>query len=349
MTLDVAHNVNVLFGGYGSSGANLGDTWTWSGSTWTQVFSSSSPSARRGAVMAYDPALGETVLYGGYDGTSVLSDTWAFNGSSWTELSPSTSPGPLAFASLSYDQGIGKLVLFGGATSTGNSPGFGGGSSPPAESSQTWIFDGTTWAQLSPATSPPARDDASMAYDASASNLVLYGGYSPTGTFLGDTWIFDGATWTEQSPYDSPPALASASNAMAYDAALSRVVMFGGTNASNLTTNGFYLWNGASGTWEIIENSLTAADRSGGAIAPAGTNGQVVLFAGYSSDFQGVYSDTQILDWGIRGASTGDASIAVAIDDTTSATVDLGTGNLHVEEAGLSYAGTAINLSTGFS
>jgi len=34
----------------------------------------------------------------------------------------------------------------------------------------------TTWTQLTPSTSPPARQDASMAYDSTTGNMVLFGG-----------------------------------------------------------------------------------------------------------------------------------------------------------------------------
>ena len=344
------HAVDVLFGGYGSNGANLNDTWSWDGTSWTESWPSSSPSARRGMAMAYDPSLDEIILYGGWDGSSVLSDTWAWNGTTWSQLSPSTSPGPLAFASMAFDPALGELVLFGGATGPGSSPGFGGGySSPPPESSATWAFNGTTWTRLSPSTSPSARDDASMTYDTSAGNLVLFGGYDATGTTLGDTWTFDGTTWTKESPYASPPPLASQANAMAYDAALSRVLLFGGTNTSGQTTASFYLWNGQASTWAVVDNSQTAADRSGGALAPGAGNGQLVLFSGYSSDFSGVYDDTELLDWGIRGNSTGDATLSFPVDSTTSATVDLGAGNLHVTENPLTYAGTGLDLATAYT
>ena len=54
----------VLFGGeiYGSVD---GDTWTFNGTTWTQLSPSASPAARGDAMMAYDPAAGNMVLFGG--------------------------------------------------------------------------------------------------------------------------------------------------------------------------------------------------------------------------------------------------------------------------------------------
>ena len=54
------------------------------------------------------------------------------------------------------------------------------------------------WIQESPATSPSARSDHAMAYDAGHGQTVLFGGGDSTGDFLGDTWVWDGTTWTQK-------------------------------------------------------------------------------------------------------------------------------------------------------
>jgi len=75
-----------LFGG-GVFESNLGDTWTWDGSTWTKQTPTASPSARQGASMAYDAATRNIILYGGHghfgcpcDGV-YFGGTWAWGGS----------------------------------------------------------------------------------------------------------------------------------------------------------------------------------------------------------------------------------------------------------------------------
>jgi hypothetical protein len=52
----------------------------------------------------------------------------------------------------------------------------------------TWTWDGSTWTKQAPVTSPPARSDASMAYDAATGNSVLFGG-GLNGSFT-DTWTW---------------------------------------------------------------------------------------------------------------------------------------------------------------
>jgi hypothetical protein len=122
----------VLFGGYDqSNGAELNDTWTWNGSTWTPLTPATSPPARDSASMAYDPGTGQLVLFGGYDGVGHFDDAWTWDGNTWTQLTPATSPPLRLGASMAYDTGTGQLVLFGGQS--------GGGMF-----NDTWIYQSST-------------------------------------------------------------------------------------------------------------------------------------------------------------------------------------------------------------
>ena len=62
-----------------------------------------------------------------------------------------------------------------------------------------------TWTQLSPATSPPARYSASMAYDPATGNMVLFGGIGSSGNTLSDTWSWTIAT-VPGAPTESAPS-----------------------------------------------------------------------------------------------------------------------------------------------
>jgi galactose oxidase-like protein len=53
MAYDAATSTVVLFGGSGKMHPDLGDTWTWGGSTWTKQAPATSPHAREFASMAY--------------------------------------------------------------------------------------------------------------------------------------------------------------------------------------------------------------------------------------------------------------------------------------------------------
>ncbi len=226
VTYDEARGAVVVFGGVhwtlnGNTliilpnwvASNLADTWTWTGSSWTEQHPANSPSPRSFTTMAYDPKIGKVVLFGGwaYGLGTIFGDTWTCDGTNWTQLTPYTSPPPEGYGStMAYDPEHDQLVLFGGNTGSG-------------AASDTWIFDGTNWTPATPASSPPARvgDASLMTYVPANHGLILFGG---SGNTLNDTWLWNGTTWGQLAPATSPPA--SSSPALAYDAANSIAVLY---------------------------------------------------------------------------------------------------------------------------
>src|ERR1051325_10260321 len=65
----------------------------------------------------------------------------------------------------------------------------------------------TTWVQLDPPVSPPARERASMATGGDGQAVVLYGGEGNSG-LLDDTWILEGKVWSQRRPATRPPTRA---------------------------------------------------------------------------------------------------------------------------------------------
>jgi hypothetical protein len=181
MAYDSTTGNMVLFGGGNKSTGDLSDTWTWDGTTWTQQTPATHPSARVLASMADDPATGNMVLFGGNSGP-YLADTWTWDGTNWTGQSPATSPPHRFGADMAYDTATGNLVLFGGSN----------GDSGGTFFSDTWGWDGTTWTQQAPSTSPPSRTYATMAYDSANDSMVLFGGATAFfgGSNLSDTWTY---------------------------------------------------------------------------------------------------------------------------------------------------------------
>jgi len=80
---------------------------------------------------------------------------------------------------MAYDAGLGSVVLFGGSDGAGG------------QDNETWLWNGTNWKEIRPATVPAARWNAGMDYDPIENELLLFGGFSSTA--LGDTWIFSKA------------------------------------------------------------------------------------------------------------------------------------------------------------
>ncbi|MHB8436392.1 MAG: kelch repeat-containing protein [Acidimicrobiales bacterium] len=228
LTYDSTSKQLVLFGGQ-QFGWGLNDTWTWSGTAWTQVDDSShpgcstscaaSPSGRVGPAVADDPAAGQLVLFGGaVPGGGKLGDTWTWNGSTWTPQSPKTSPSNRVSPGMAYDSATSQLVLFGGDAGS-------------CTNNETWTWDGSNWTQQIPGTSPPPRADPALAYFPDAGQLVMTGGGSGCGGgYQSDTATWDGSNWTDQVLTPSPSARIGIR--LSYDAASDQLVLFGGYDGS---------------------------------------------------------------------------------------------------------------------
>jgi hypothetical protein len=189
----------------------------------------------------------------------------------WTQQSPATRPPGLSGASMAYDAAAGNVVMFGGTHSIGPSHYLAG----------TWVWDGSTWTQQHPATSPPARFGASMAYDTATGNVVMFGGENRQARAPRGTWAWDGSTWTKQAPTTSPPGRIYP--AMAYDAATGTVVMFGGETATGRLLHDTWVWDGS--TWTQQHPTASPPVRFGASMAYDAAAGNVVLFSGYNSRF----------------------------------------------------------------
>jgi len=125
MASDAADQCVVLFGGVQGDFTNFnpgtvwGDTWLWDGSKWMKMNPTNSPPARWGAMMTYDAAHGQVVLFGGrpdfnLNGSFGLADTWVLDIPHNTWILKSTS-GPARFlGSMAYDPQSGRPLLFGG-------------------------------------------------------------------------------------------------------------------------------------------------------------------------------------------------------------------------------------------
>jgi len=201
MDYDAATKSIVLFGG-NSGPCDIGgvgpenDTWIFNGS-WSRAAPGSSPSPRDSFAMAYDPATGLIVLFGGEIWSTSCSchvyvnETWTWDGSTWTQQQPANSPSARVDSRIAYDSASGTLILFGGSSGSSSSL------------TETWSWDGANWTQLSPANAPTSRQGSTMAAHAQSGTDVLFGGVNQTCTtshgkttctnnYLSDTWTWDG-------------------------------------------------------------------------------------------------------------------------------------------------------------
>lgn len=194
----------VVFGGRGTSTTqDLGDTWEWDGTSWTQMAPANTPSPRRWAAMYYDLANARCILFGGNTAigantaASYSNETWSWDGTNWTLLTPATSPSARARGFFSYDYTRNRAFYYGGRNT--------------AALGDTWSFDGSNWSQVTTNQGPgsggiPGLFAYGFTYDPLRDRHVIYGG-TRTGGVLNFTWEFDGVgTWVSRGTQVGGPA-----------------------------------------------------------------------------------------------------------------------------------------------
>lgn len=294
MAYDVANSRVVLFGGAGVGvGQGLrGDTWTYDGVDWTQQAPATSPSARLGAKMVFDPVRGRTVLFGGI--ASLISialpnnQTWEWDGTTWAQAAPTASPTGRAYYGLAYDLNRQRVVLFGGSTNPGLL----------ITSNQTWEYDGLTWVQTATTSTanPGARQSPGMCYHAGMQRVVLFGGIDPQTGGNSTTWLYDGTNWTAAPVTGAVPVVRFAPQ-LVYDQNRSVCLLQGGsdpnTGAAIVDT-----WEFGGASWQQI-TAPEPTTRTRFVTAYDLGRGRTVLFGGTAGN-------TGLVDTWEYGAFVGD-------------------------------------------
>jgi len=229
---DTGSGVVVLHGGMTTDGTVMADTWTWDGTTWTDVSDIGGPGARFGASMVFNPTLGTVMLFGGCrdgalfecnDGED-FADLWTFNGSGWDQVTTQEPP-PRCFAAAAFDTARQELVLLGGRSVIyyGSPPCPGDcpdGSVPDGDMDddpvdcecvhqRTWLWSGDgnqDWRlAATPSALPDVQANGDAVYDADRQKSVVFGGNDwaardcdGSGEEICPTlWEWDGTVWVE--------------------------------------------------------------------------------------------------------------------------------------------------------
>jgi len=118
-TLGTSANDLLLYGGTNASG-DLGDTWLWNGTTWSNPTLTEGPGPLEQSALAYDPTMSVPLLLGGEDSGVADTGLWSWNGTEWQEGGGSAAVA-LFGMTMAQDPTNGQLVVNGGeysATST---------------------------------------------------------------------------------------------------------------------------------------------------------------------------------------------------------------------------------------
>jgi|GEM_PF-2515260 len=243
---------------------------------WVEKTPDPHPTARAYTAMACLDG-GQTVLFGGWDGSSILADTWVYDiaESTWTQMSPTSSPSARAGHAMAHIGGD-RVMLFGGDDGSYDD--------------QTWIYDLSedSWTQMSPASSPSARADFDMVF-LGADQALLFGGN--TGSDSDETWVYDlsADAWTQKFPATSPSPRSEHTMAhLGGDQAL----LFGGNNGT--LSDQTWVYDLSANTWTQMSPAAKPSARATLTMAYFGGD-QAVLFGG---DASGYNDETWIYDLG---------------------------------------------------
>ncbi len=240
----------VVFGGDDGAGNLFGDTWEWDPVTnaWTDVTPTAGPrpAARRWAAMAFDPATGGMLLFGGETtpGGAPVNDTWLFLNGVWVQLPSTVAPPARRFASMCTRPDFGDVFLCGGTDDS---------TTPVTRHLDAWRWSGLAWSQFTTVTFPHGVNANQAVYDPLRQRIVLQGGQgisvpnSANGGQYGNDYGGSPSTWCSEfdcitnswTLYGEPgfntadPVIGRASRYFAaFVPALGTIVKFGGQDPS---------------------------------------------------------------------------------------------------------------------
>jgi Bacterial Ig-like domain (group 1)/Galactose oxidase, central domain len=259
----------MLFGGV-SGTTVFDDTWEWDGVKWTFV-NTPGPSARFGAVMAFDSKRDTMILYGGSLSTGTpFTDMWEFDGTIWKKRSFSSINAPKArtSASLTYDTNRSLLVMFGGV-------------SLGVDLRETFTL-GSTATGWSTETTPVGVTRAPIAYDNLNAAVALFGGFNGiTNMTSNETWKLTSSGWNKLSTSGTPPARFF--HEMVFDTDRKQLVVFGGqVDVPSVKTVG-ETWELKGTAWKETSPAVSPPERYAHGMAYDPDRRVVVIFGGISS------------------------------------------------------------------
>ncbi|HLM91124.1 MAG TPA: PKD domain-containing protein [Thermoplasmata archaeon] len=202
----------------------------------------------------------------------------AIAGPGWVNVTDSVgAPPKVSEGSAAMDPLDNETVYFGGCIAGGACP-----------SNQTWVFSGGRWADdTNPHSAPPAREYASMDFDANAGGVIMFGGKGASG-LLNDTWLFHAGVWTNVGYLGFGPSPREGAS-LVFDPAPEEEgsVLFGGCVPEFILlacTNDTWVWQMGSG-WVPIRTSIAPPEGGFAAFAYDPADGYALLFGGLVGSF----------------------------------------------------------------
>lgn len=254
----------------------IGETWTWNGRRWVQLFPAVSPSGRGGSSFVWDSVGDRAILFGGVVGSGRTTDeTWEYKDGAWNELDPPNRPEARKYAAAAFDRVRGRMVLFGGFKTTVTvDPESQREIFTDALLRDTWEFDGTTWTKTEDG---PDVTAAVMVYDGTRHETLLLGMKADSSTVM---YRYTWPGWEAMTPANLPVCLSRAS--AVWQDVFGNVVLYGGACNTGLVPGITWEWDGTN--WTAVEGALSPGRVYGHAMAWDAARGEVLLFGGTDAD-----------------------------------------------------------------
>lgn len=281
---DGADQYGLLFGGRNDT-VDLNDTWSFNGSNWSRVVTSSSPPPLTSGRTVYDAADGYVWLYGGYSIMPHLpaeyNFTWTYAAGTWTNRTANVTGAPsdphvVTYAV--YDSSDGYVLLYGGSAYGNASCGLAG---------NTWTYLNGTYHDLTSSllgAPPVSLGSRMMANDPTIGGVVLYGGWDGgLCPYSNQTWVYRGGVWYNQSLGYNPGPLWDGE--MAEGGSSATVLLFSGAVAPGTALQSLETWN--------YTPALTAS-----VAGPSPHEGVVPFTVNLTSTVEGIGPFTYRWNWG---------------------------------------------------
>jgi N-acetylneuraminic acid mutarotase len=240
------------------------------------------PIARAGHNMIYCPIYSEIVLFGGMKDNlnnqgSYLNDTWVYHYSNntWVEIESTTRPSNRNSPSMVYDSLHNSILLFGGSSHAGFL-------------NDTWQFklSNYQWSKIDSEISPPKSADAEMFFDLPNNEIVLFGGYTPTG-YSDETWVFNinDRIWEKQNHTIHPSSRYG--HRIVYSRSKDSGILFAGHafDSSDTINNDMWLYNCTNKQWSEMTVDYPPPIRYWHDMIYDEKNEKIVLFGGRKNGY----------------------------------------------------------------
>ncbi len=244
----------ILFGGY--DGQFLADVWSLSLTgtpTWTRLDPAGTPPLGRNHMQwAYDSNRDRLVVFGGFDGRSLLGDLWTLDLAetpAWARLTLSGfSPAPRREGVAIYDPAGDRMVIFGGLTGW--------------NLGDTWTLSFTptpTWTLLPKfGAVPTGRKGHAGVLDDAANRFLVFGGVGTSLSYKRDVHALmlssPRGEWVDLTPPVPPMPSPRFGASAVLDPNANRMLVWGGDNRTGSDLNDLWaLGLGSAPQWSMLQ------------------------------------------------------------------------------------------------